>query len=96
MKVKILPTALEDLDRGRRFYARQGKSLGNYFLDALFSDIDSLELYAGIHIKVFDFHRLLTKRFPYAVYYQVDGETCTVFRVLDRRQEPEKATKRLR
>ena len=49
-----------------------------FFLDALFSDIDSLELYAGIHIKVFDFHRLLTKRFPYAVYYQVDGETCIV------------------
>jgi hypothetical protein len=75
VRVKILPTALEDLDRGRRFYARQRKSLGNYFLGALFSDIDSLELYAGIHIKVFDFHRLLAKRFPYAVYYQVDGET---------------------
>ena len=96
MKVKILPTALEDLDRGRRFYARQRRSLGNYFLDALFSDIDSLELYAGIHMKVFDFHRLLAKRFPYAVYYQVDGETCNVFRVLDCRQEPEKTTKALR
>ena len=96
MKVKILPTALEDLDRGRRFYARQRKSLGNYFLDALFSDIDSLELYAGIHIKVFDFHRLLAKRFPYAVYYQVDGETCIVFRVLDCRQEPDKTTEALR
>lgn len=90
MIVKILPAALEDLDRGRRFYARQRKSLGNYFIDALFSDIDSLELYAGIHMKVFDFHRLLAKRFPYAVYYQVDGETCIVFRVLDCRQEPEK------
>lgn len=96
MKVKILPTALEDLDRGRQFYARQRKSLGNYFLDALFSDIDSLELYAGIHIKVFDFHRLLAKRFPYAVYYQVDGETCIVFRVLDCRQEPEKTIMGLR
>ena len=50
MKVKILPRALEDLDRGRRFYARQRGSLGDYFLDALFADIDSLELYAGIHM----------------------------------------------
>ena len=95
MKVKILPTALQDLDRGRRFYARQRKSLGNYFLDALFSDIDSLELYAGTHIKVFDFHRLLAKRFPYAVYYKVDADTCIVFRVLDCRQEPEKTTEGL-
>jgi hypothetical protein len=63
---------------------------GDYFLDAFFSDNESLELYAGIHIKVFDFHRLLAKRFPYAVYYPVDSETCIVFRVLDCRQEPEK------
>ena len=96
MKVKILPTALEDLDRGRRFYGRQGSSLGDYFLDALFSDIDSLELYGGVHMKVFDFHRLLSKRFPYAVYYKVDSETCIVFRVLDCRQEPDKMTEALR
>jgi plasmid stabilization system protein ParE len=94
--VKILPRALEDLDRGRRFYARQRGSLGDYFLDTLFADIDSLELYAGIHMKVFDFHRLLAKRFPYALYYKVDGETCVVFRVLDCRQEPEKTTEGLR
>jgi plasmid stabilization system protein ParE len=96
VKVKILPTALEDLDRGRRFYSRQRSSLGNYFLDGLFSDIDSLELYAGVHMRVFDFHRLLAKRFPYAVYYKVEGETCIVFRVLDCRQEPDKTTEALR
>lgn len=96
MKVKILPRALEDLDRGRRFYARQRGSLGDYFLDALFADIDSLELYAGIHMKVFDYHRLLAKRFPYAVYYKVDGETCIVFRVLDCRQVPDRTTEALR
>jgi plasmid stabilization system protein ParE len=96
VKVKILPRALEDLDRGRRFYARQRKSLGDYFLDALFADIDSLELYAGIHMKVFDYHRLLAGRFPYAVYYRVDGETCIVYRVLDCRREPEKTIEGLR
>ena len=66
------------------------------FSTHFFADIDSLELDAGIHIKVFDFHRLLAKRFPYAVYYRVDGETCIVFRVLDCRQEPEKTTEGLR
>lgn len=88
MKLRILPSALEDLDRGRRFYARQGKTVGDYFLDALFADIDSLQLYGGIHMEVFGYHRLLAKRFPYAVYYKVDGDVCVVFRVLDCRQEP--------
>ncbi len=88
MKIKVLPSALADLDRGRKFYTRQGKSVGDYFLDSLFSDIDSLEIYAGVHAKVFGFHRLLSRRFPYAAYYKVDGDVCIVFRVLDCRQAP--------
>ena len=47
-------------------------------------------------MKVFDYHRLLAGRFPYAVYYQVDGETCIVYRVLDCRQEPAKTIEGLR
>jgi len=50
VKIKILPSALADLDRGRIFYARQSKGIGDYFLDSLFSDIDSLELYAGVRV----------------------------------------------
>lgn len=88
MKIKILPSALGDIDRGRRFYARRGNEIGEYFLDSLIADIDSLVLYAGAHMKVFGFHRLLARRFPYAVYYRVDGEICIVFRVLDCRQAP--------
>lgn len=95
MKIKILPSAVADLDRGRAFYARQSKSVGDYFLDSLFADIDSLELYAGIHIRVLGFHRFLASRFPYAVYYKVDGDLCVVFRVLDCRQAPARTTKAL-
>ena len=88
MKLRILPSAVQDLHRGWEFYARQGDSLGDYFLDSLFSDIDSLELYAGVHAKYFGYHRLLAKRFPYAVYYKIDGDVCIVWRVLDCRQNP--------
>jgi hypothetical protein len=35
MRLRILSSALEDLDRGRRFYDRQGAGLGAYFLDSL-------------------------------------------------------------
>lgn len=89
MKIRILPAALDDLDRGRRFYARQQAGLGEYFLDSLFSDIDSLALYAGMHLRVFGFHRLLSRRFPFAVYYRLEDEICTVWRVLDCRHAPQ-------
>jgi hypothetical protein len=64
MNLRILASARNDLADGRDFYERQGEGVGRYFLDSLFSDIDSLVLYAGIHRKFFGFHRLLSKRSP--------------------------------
>ena len=90
MKPRVLASAFHDLADGRDFYERQGPGLGDYFLDSLFSDIDSLTLYAGIHTKVLGFHRLLSKRFPYAVYYQFKDSQALVYRVLDLRQNPRK------
>jgi len=46
---------------------------------------------------MFGFHRLLAKRFPYAIYYQVDASgDVTVSRVLDCRQDPKKARQSLK
>lgn len=88
MKVRVLRSALEDLADGRQFYEQQGAGVGGYFFDSLFSEIDSLVLYAGVHRLVFGFHRLLARRFPYAVYYRVIGSEAVVFRVLDCRRDP--------
>jgi len=59
MRVKLLATALEDLYESRLFYERQGEGLGEYFFDSLFSDIDSLILYGGIHQKIFGYYALI-------------------------------------
>jgi len=89
MKIKILSSAIEDLYEGRLFYEKQGEGLGGYFFDSLFSDIDSLVLYGGIHAKAYGYHRMLSKRFPYAIYYKLeDEELALVYRVLDLRRDP--------
>ncbi len=49
MRIEILDSAEKDLLDGFKFYERQSKGLGNYFLESLFSNIYSLNLYAGIH-----------------------------------------------
>lgn len=67
---------------------QQEAGLGSYFLESLFFDIDSLRLYAGIHRNVFGFHRLLSKRFPYAIYYAVEMKGSRVRAVLDCRCDP--------
>ncbi len=97
MRIKLLSSALEDLYEGRLFYEKQGEGLGEYFFDSLFSDIDSLMLYGGIHPKVFGYHRMLAKRFPYAVYYRLEEETLVVvWRILDLRRNPEKIKQALK
>lgn len=96
MKIRILPSALKDLAGGRKFYAKQAEGAGDYFTDCLFSDIDSLALYAGIHRKVLGYFRLLSKRFPYAIYYQMESDAVTVWRVLDCRRDPAWIRKQLK
>jgi hypothetical protein len=51
MKVQILDEAKDDLFDGFRFYERQSIGLGDYFLETLFTEIDTLRLNAGIHSK---------------------------------------------
>jgi plasmid stabilization system protein ParE len=88
MKIKVLASAVADLHAGRLFYEGQAKGIGAYFFDSLFSAIDSLARYAGIHAKVYGYYRMLSKRFPYAIYYALEEDTVIVWRVLDLRQDP--------
>ena len=96
MRIKILSSAMDDLYKARLFYERQGEGVGDHFFDSIFSDIDSLTLYGGIHAKFHGYHRMLSKRFPYAAYYTVDEkEFVIVHRVLDLRQNPKKTRQAL-
>lgn len=96
MKLQLFTLALDDLDMGQRFYERQQPGLGDYFLDSLFSDIDSLLLYAGIHQRIYGYHRALSKRFPYAIYYKIVEDDIQIWRVLDCRRNPAKTARALK
>ena len=69
--VIVLEEAEEDLEAGRSFYDEREPGIGRYFLDCLMSDLESLRLHAGIHSIHFGFHRLLSGRVPFAIYYDV-------------------------
>lgn len=44
MKIEILDRAAVDLTDGFYFYEKQQSGLGDYFLNSLYSDIESLQL----------------------------------------------------
>ena len=49
MRIEILDEAQEDLIEAFASIKNASLEVGQYFLDCLFSDIDSLILFAGIH-----------------------------------------------
>ena len=96
MTIEVLDDAKEDLVAGYHFYEKQSPGLGSYFLDSVFADIDSLFLYAGIHRVVYGSHRCLSSRFPFAIYYRVEGDVVRVRAVIDCRRRPASIRRRLR
>ena len=88
MHVEILDCAHEDMADGYVFYERQASGLGAYFSDTLYSEMESLQLYAGIHPIRHGFYRLLAHRFPYSVYYRIEDGVARIYAVLDNRMNP--------
>lgn len=86
--VITLEEASRDLDAGKAFYDEREDGVGLYFIDSLLSDIESLKIFAGIHSQQFGFYRSLSKRFPFAIYYDICGDFVRVAAVLDMRRSP--------
>ena len=90
IKVRISDDAIADLIEGHWFYEAQESGLGDYFTSCLIADIEGLKVSAGIHRVVYgDYHRLLSRVFPYGVFYTLDKEVVVVWAVVDLRRDPE-------
>jgi len=86
--VVLLKEVANDLNDGKVFYDHREAGVGDYFYDSLVADIESLIIYAGIHNKRYGLHRMLAKRFPYAIYYEIENEIAYVVAVLPMRRDP--------
>src|SRR5687767_554894 len=88
MTVVILEDAAADIELGRRFYESCEAGVGDYFVEAILADLDSLVIFAGIHPVYFSFHRMLSRRFPFGIYYEVEDHVAYVYAILDLRRDP--------
>jgi len=89
MKISILKSARSNIKSAAQFYESQKDGLGDYFVDSILSDIDSLVFFAGVHPIFFGkYFRMLARRFPYSIYYKVTNGGIFVHAVLDLRSDP--------
>lgn len=85
------------ISRQREIFTKcKEAGVGEYCVDSLLTDIESLGLFGGIHPFHFGFRRMLASRFPFAIYYRERGDETEVFAVLDLRRNPNWLRKELR
>lgn len=90
IRVRLSEDALQDLNDGFLFYEAQSIGLGDYYASCLRADIEGLRVAGGIHRVVHqDYHRLLSKVFPYGIFYTMDEDCAVVWAVIDLRRDPE-------
>ena len=88
MRVEILGSGHRDIVNGSRFYDEQQHGLGNYFASYVYSELESLVVYAGVHVQYAGYYKMILKRFPCSVYYKIEDGVVKVWRILDNRRNP--------
>lgn len=87
----LRPEAERDLAAARDWYDQKRAGLGDEFLDAVALALRELERDPECYRFYYrNFRRVLLRRFPYKIYYQVLGERLVIFRVLHAKQEHHK------
>lgn len=84
MKIVLTESASDDIAAGYLFYENQSPDLGGYFESSIFPDY--LCLSPRSHFDIY--YRKIARRFPYAIYYTVEGDVILVFAVIDTRRDP--------
>lgn len=83
----IRPSAEADLVAARDWYEQKSAGLAHAFLDEIAGAFQELVRQPELpRLYFLYFRRILLRRFPYKVFYQVIGQRVVVFRVLHVRQ----------
>jgi plasmid stabilization system protein ParE len=93
--VRVSDDAERDLADGIAFYDQHGHQIGDHFLNSVLGDLGALSVLGGVHVKRYGYHWMAAKRFPFAIYYTLDGDKVFVIAVLDERRDPHWIQERL-
>ncbi|MEM5787976.1 MAG: hypothetical protein AAGU11_11720 [Syntrophobacteraceae bacterium] len=73
MKVKdvvVMREVADDLNDDKacgKAFEQKEPGIGEYFLDSLLAEIESLFIHAGVHIREQGLYRMLSRRIPHAI-----------------------------
>ncbi len=92
----INPLAEQDIDIANEWYEQQQQGGSQVFQADLSMTFARIVDAAGTHERVFgDFHRILLRRFPYSIYYRMEGDLAVVMSVFHGSRDPRELQGRL-
>ncbi len=95
MKIRILPPARFDLIDEYWFYEEREAGVGDYFIESVLADIDTLVIYASIHTVYLGKHRMIASKFPVSIFYLIESDEIQIHAILDNRRSPKWTSNRL-
>ena len=89
LELVIRPEAEADALEAYRWYSEQLPGLGDDFLAEIDRALEIIRASPEAHRKLHrEFRRVLTRRFPYAVFYTIQNDRIVVFAVLHTARDP--------
>ena len=89
LELILRPEAEADALEAYRWYSEQLPGLGGEFLAEIDRALESILANPEAHQKQHrEFRRVLTRRFPYAVFYAIRGDRIVVFAILHTARDP--------
>lgn len=87
--MRIRPLAQQDIAEAYDWYEEQATGLGHEFLRAMDAILARIERTPGAYPKVYrELRRALLRRFPYKVYFRLEGDQPVVLAVVHHRRHP--------
>jgi plasmid stabilization system protein ParE len=91
MSLRYTDRAKDDLELAFAWYERQRKGLGFEFLacveSAVKSILDHPEMY---QVRYSAYRGCVIRRFPFSIFYMIEGQDIVIHAVFDSRQDPKK------
>ena len=93
----LAPEAEFDIAEAYLWYESRRVGLGEEFLSSVDACIEGIRRNPEMYAVIYDaYRRALIRRFPYAVFYEYDSETVTIYAIFHTSRDPKKWTQRLR
>ncbi|MFO0795228.1 MAG: type II toxin-antitoxin system RelE/ParE family toxin [Candidatus Brocadiaceae bacterium] len=91
MILRYTDRAKDDIELAFVWYEKQRRGLGFEFLDCVEVSLNNILSFPEMYEKIYScFRRCVVRRFPFSVFYTIEGDEIVIHSVFDNRQDPKK------